>query len=138
MALAFTSLGVNEDTAVNRHEGWVFRVQGKLCHLIGSLRPDGADTPSYAQLYIYDAQLTLAQRMNRNDNLSQNTMSSLQSMLLDSHHYSKEFKHVFEILQSYPDSSDANTVQRRSGNVPHAQNHKRIKMQSGVLHLLRQ
>lgn len=38
MALAFTSLGVTEDTVVNRRGGWVFRVQGELCHLIGSLR----------------------------------------------------------------------------------------------------
>jgi hypothetical protein len=108
MALAFTSLGVTEDTVVNRRGGWVFRVQGELCHLIGSLRADDGKTPSYAQLYIYDAQLALAQRMNRNDNLCPSTMSSLQSMLLDHHRYLKEFKHCYEILQNYPDVSDAN------------------------------
>jgi len=40
MALAFTSLGVTEDKNVNRRGGWVFSVQGELCHLIGSLHPD--------------------------------------------------------------------------------------------------
>ena len=85
MALAFTSLGVTEDKVVNRRGGWVFRVQGELCHLIGSLRPHDGNAPSYVQLYIYDAQLALAQRMNRNDNLSQHMMDSLQSMLLRSH-----------------------------------------------------
>ena len=39
MALAFTSLGVTEDRNVNRRGGWVFRIEGELCHLIGSLRP---------------------------------------------------------------------------------------------------
>lgn len=61
MALAFTSLGVTEDKFVNHRGGWVFRVQGELCHLIGSLRPCEGEPPSYAQLYIYDAQLALDQ-----------------------------------------------------------------------------
>jgi hypothetical protein len=77
MALTFTSLGVTEDRVVNRRGGWVFCVQGELCHLIGSLRPDEGKPPSYAQLYIYDAQLSLAQRMNRNDNLRSSTMDLL-------------------------------------------------------------
>jgi hypothetical protein len=108
MALAFTSLGVTEDKAVNCRAGWVFRIQGELSHLIGSLRPDQGKPPSYAQLYIYDAQLALAQRMNRNDNLRSTTMHSLQIMLLEHHQYSRQFKHAYEILQHYPDASDAN------------------------------
>jgi hypothetical protein len=111
MALAFTSLGVKEDKRVNRvnhgRRGWVFRVEGELCHLIGALRPDEGVPPSYAQLYIYDSQLALQQRMNRNDDLCHDTMSSLQSMLLEHHRYSKDFKHAYEILQDYPDVSDA-------------------------------
>ena len=107
MALAFTSLGVAEDKNVNRRGGWVFRVQGELCHLIGSLRPNEGKPPAYAQLYIYDTRLALAQRLNRNDNLVPHTMHSLQSMLLQSHRYANEFRHAHEILQQYPDSSDA-------------------------------
>lgn len=108
MALAFTSLGVTEDKAVNRRAGWVFRIQGELSHLIGSLRPSQGETPSYAQLYIYDAHLALAQRMNHNDNLRSTTMHSLQVMLLEHHQYSRQFKHVYEILRQYPNTSDAN------------------------------
>ena len=55
MALAFTSLGVKEDRLVNRRGGWVFRISGELCHLIGSLRPHEDRPPKYAQLYIYDS-----------------------------------------------------------------------------------
>ena len=112
MALAFTSLGVTEDRLVNRRGSWVFRVQGELCHLIGSLQPDEGDHPSYAQLYIYDAQLALAQRMNRNDNLSPNTMGFLQTMLLQYHRYSNEFKHANEILLDYRDVPDASVSLR--------------------------
>ena len=45
--------------------------------------------------------------MNRNDNLSLDTMSSLQLMLREHHRYSNEFKHAYEILQNYPDVTDA-------------------------------
>ena len=108
MALAFTSLGVSEDKNINHRGGWVFRVHGELCHLIGSLRPDERRPPSFAQLYIYDARLALAQRQDRNNNLSAHTMEELQTMLLDSHPYANVLKHAYEILEQYPNVSDAN------------------------------
>jgi len=108
MALAFMSLGVTEDKNVNRRGGWVFRVHGELCHLIGSLHPDDGNPPSYAQLYIYDAHLALAQRLNQNNNLSPHTIDSLQTMLLDFHPYANHLKHAYEVLDQYPDASDAN------------------------------
>lgn len=46
--------------------------------------------------------------MNRDDNLCPSTMNSLQTMLLDHHRYSKEFKHAYKILQNYPEVSAAN------------------------------
>ena len=105
MALAFTSLGVTEDKNINRRGGWVFRIHGELCHLIGSLRPDEDDVPSYAQLYIYDARMVLAQRQDRNNNLSPRTMQSLQTMLLNSHPYANILKHAYEGLYSYLSSA---------------------------------
>ena len=107
MSLAFTSLGVTEDRLVNCRGGWVFRISGELCHLVGSLRPDEGVPPAYAQLYIYDSHLALHQRMSRNSNLREDTMRSLQSMLLDTHRYSHDFKHAYEILQDYPDAPNA-------------------------------
>src|SRR6266852_2387965 len=45
--------------------------------------------------------------MNQNDNLDQMTMQSLQTMLLELHWYSHEFKHAFEILNNYSDVPNA-------------------------------
>ena len=64
MALAFTSLGVQEDTRVNARGGWVFRILGQLCHLSGALAPGEGTSPQYTQLYIYDPQQALQQRMH--------------------------------------------------------------------------
>ena len=85
----------------------MFRVQGELCHLIGSLHPNDRHPPSYAQLYIYDAQLALDHRLTRNDNLRAHTMKTLQSTLLRSHPYAKQFLQACDVLDHYPDDSDA-------------------------------
>ena len=106
MALAFTSLGVKENRLVNRRGGWVFRISGELCHLIGSLRPDEDKPPKYAQLYVYDSRLALQQRMSRNENLQEGIMTSLQTMLQVHHRYSNEFLHAYEVLRSSPDAPD--------------------------------
>ena len=107
MSLAFTSVGVSQDRLVNRRGPWVFRINGELCHLIGSLRPDDGEDPAYAQLYIYDSRMALHQRMNRNSNLREDTMTSLQAMLLSNHHYAQDFLHGYEILRNHPDAPDA-------------------------------
>lgn len=54
-ALAFTSLGVNQDHTINNGDSApVFRIQGELCHLSGALLPSEGQQPTYAQLYVYD------------------------------------------------------------------------------------
>ena len=48
-ALAMTSLGYTQDHSVNRGRGpWVFKIQGRLCHLIGPLMPNQGETPVYS------------------------------------------------------------------------------------------
>ena len=69
MALAFTSLSVQEDHRVNVRGGWVFCILGQLYHLSGVLRPPEGSSPQYVQLYIYDPQLALQQCMHQNSNL---------------------------------------------------------------------
>ena len=36
---------------------YTFRIQGELCHRIGSLPPASMDQPAFAQIYIFDANL---------------------------------------------------------------------------------
>ncbi|TFK62502.1 hypothetical protein BDN72DRAFT_748331, partial [Pluteus cervinus] len=105
MALAFTSLGVQDDRTVNRRGGWVFRILGQLSHYSGALMADG-QAPQFAQLYVYDPALALAQRIHRNSNLRADTMAALQQMLLLTHQYTPIYKHAFEILSEHPDAVD--------------------------------
>ncbi|KAF9488509.1 hypothetical protein BDN71DRAFT_1535964 [Pleurotus eryngii] len=85
MALAFTSLGVKQDYSINQWFGgntWVFRIQGQLHHNSGALESDEGVAPSYTQLYVHDPNVALQQRMHRNSALSQDTMSTLQTVLI--------------------------------------------------------
>ena len=61
---AFTSMGVNIIDSINDGRGpYVFKISGQLCHRIGSLLPQEGKRPEYAQLYIFDTQNELRNRM---------------------------------------------------------------------------
>ena len=79
-ALAFTSLGVK----IHQFGGGVpasFCIHGALHHLMGSLVPPEGDAPSYAQLYIYDAQQATDLWHQRNPNLKPDVLRELHDML---------------------------------------------------------
>ncbi|KDQ32939.1 hypothetical protein PLEOSDRAFT_1060636, partial [Pleurotus ostreatus PC15] len=115
-ALAFTSLGVKTDDSINRDPTnshrirggptYVFRILGQLCHKSGVLEPAPGRAPSYAQLYLYDPQSALQQRMHRNNELRADTMGSLQSMLTTHNPYAAMFKHAFEVMREHGDVPD--------------------------------
>ena len=99
-AFAFTSLGVTEDHSVNRGRGPpVFRISGELHHWSGALTPPPGRSARYAQLYIYEPQAALEDRVRQNNDLNPQLLSALQAMLNDHHHYVPLFKHAFEVLQ---------------------------------------
>jgi hypothetical protein len=106
-ALAFTSLGVDEDHNVNKGIGPpVFRISGELRHLSGALTASEGRQPCYAQLYVYEPRAALDSRMQQNEGLSRNTMGSLQNMLTNHHQYVPLYKHAYEILQNYNPEDD--------------------------------
>ena len=64
-ALAMTSLGeaAGRRLRLDTSAPWVYKVQGAMHHIMGSLLPDDAHPPSYAQLYYYDAEIALEYRL---------------------------------------------------------------------------
>jgi hypothetical protein len=103
IAFAFTSLGVNIDHSVLTGSGtYAFRISGELHHLSGALLPPPDNSPTYAQLYIYDPQEQLAQRQHNNQNLNPAIMTILQGVLNQSHPYVELYKQAFQILREKP------------------------------------
>ena len=64
MMFSFTSMGGKIDSSVNQGRAPpVFSLQGQNYHMIGSLLPLEGSTPKFAQLYIYDTDKEVYNRM---------------------------------------------------------------------------
>ncbi|XP_061994476.1 uncharacterized protein LOC133712380 isoform X2 [Rosa rugosa] len=54
---SFTSMGATIDQKINTGSGpYVFKINGQVHHLMGSILPSDGESPKYAQLYIYQVQ----------------------------------------------------------------------------------
>ena len=100
-ALAFTSLGANVDRSILDRGPPIFRIQGELRHLSGSLLPEEDERPTYSQLYVCDPGMAYRYRVSRNENLSLNTMQILQRVMRDHNYYTPIYQHAHEVLQMY-------------------------------------
>ncbi|GJZ48131.1 hypothetical protein Tco_0601963 [Tanacetum coccineum] len=61
---AFTSLGGTQDTSVNTGRGpYCYRLHGENKHRIGDLLPEEGKPPKFCQLYIYDTENEIRNRM---------------------------------------------------------------------------
>jgi len=117
-ALAFTSMGVNQDFSVLDGRGPpIFRIHGELKHWTGSLLPVQGKSPIYAQLYIYDPALALQYRMSNNPSLNVQTMHILQDILHQINPYVRIYKQAYEILENtnVPDYSIRLAASRNRG-----------------------
>ncbi|BAT18176.1 Os12g0625200, partial [Oryza sativa Japonica Group] len=61
---AMTSMGVNIINSINDGHGpYIFKISGQLCHRIGSLIPKHGARPEYCQLYIFDTENEIRNRV---------------------------------------------------------------------------
>ncbi|KAF7833155.1 helicase-like protein [Senna tora] len=61
---AFTSMGGKIDHSINQGKGpYVFRIQGQNMHMLGSLLPPNGERPKFSQLYIYDTENEVSNRV---------------------------------------------------------------------------
>jgi hypothetical protein len=85
---AFTSMGGKVDKKINNGNGpYVFRMSGQNYHKIGTLLPEGVDKPRWAQLYIYDTENEVKNRImastseDKRDSIDPHTVEGLKNML---------------------------------------------------------
>ncbi|GKC43193.1 hypothetical protein Tco_1060915 [Tanacetum coccineum] len=86
---SMTSVGAKVDESINNGRGpYVFKISGQLYHWIGSLCPSEGDPPRFLQLYIYDTDNEVDNRMNHfggdNSELRRDIVEGLIN-LLDTH-----------------------------------------------------
>jgi hypothetical protein len=97
--LSFTSIGVHVDeTILATGRGiYTFRAQGSFNHNIGGFYPNEGSRPRYLQLYIYDTEHELQNRMLENPRLHQFVVYQLQQMLHRCNPYVEKFKQLAQL-----------------------------------------
>ena len=102
---AFSSLSVKQNLSVYGPQGvYTFRIQGQLCHRMGSLLPPPGKDPVFSQIYIYDfdSMEQVRQRISyHRDFLNIDTVTSLQTMLHRCNPYIEVFLTSRECLNRY-------------------------------------
>jgi hypothetical protein len=62
---AMTSMGAKVINSINDGHGpYVFKISGQVCHRVGSLIPSQGRRPEYAQLYIFDTDHEVSNRIS--------------------------------------------------------------------------
>ncbi|KAK7273081.1 hypothetical protein RIF29_14127 [Crotalaria pallida] len=106
--LAFTSMGVHvdENLAGTGRGIYTFRAQGAIYHNIGGFYPNEGSRPRFLQLYIYDTEHELHNRMQENTNLHETLVHKLQQIL----HTYNPFVHVFRQLAQHPNVNECSLL----------------------------
>jgi hypothetical protein len=107
-AFAFASLGVNIDQSVTYTSGpFAFRIQGVLCHKMGSLRPSEGEPTKFAQIYIHDgnSEQAIDRRMtvaHLGNPIHRQIFQQLQDMLHQCNPYVHVFLQAFQVIDAKP------------------------------------
>ncbi|XP_072054416.1 uncharacterized protein [Arachis hypogaea] len=112
----FTSLGGKIETSINDGTGPPqFIVSGQNYHRIGSLVPIEGQRPKFAQLYIYDTENEVSNRIEifssrtNNNNIDQSLVLDLKDMI-DQHNV---LAHTFRIVRNYLNQGDIANIRLR-------------------------
>ncbi|KAK9280663.1 hypothetical protein L1049_014360 [Liquidambar formosana] len=99
--LSFTSMGGKIDHSMSDGRGpYSFQISGENVHRIGSLLPEPGKKPTFAQLYIYDTEHEVHNRMDaittggHASGIDVLTLEALQNMLNDINPYVKIFRNA--------------------------------------------
>nr|XP_029143262.1 uncharacterized protein LOC112805939 [Arachis hypogaea] len=123
----FTSLGGKIETSINDGTGPPqFIVSGQNYHRIGSLVPIEGQRPKFAQLYIYDTENEVSNRIEifssrtNNNNIDQSLVLDLKDMIDQHNVLTHTFRIVAALIVGDFDSGDAGRdiiVQLKSGHM---------------------
>ena len=97
-ALALSSIGVDMGAVFkfDNRGPWIYKITGQVYHSLGPLMPMKNTAPSFSQLYVYDCENELQNRMQRNPEMNENCLASLQALMHQYNPFVKQYKQVYE------------------------------------------
>ncbi|KAG0560756.1 hypothetical protein KC19_9G010700 [Ceratodon purpureus] len=102
---------------------YVFKFQGELRHLSGSLLPTVGETPKYAQLYFIDTTEATNIRMERNPECTQTTMLEIQELLQTHHAFHRHYKQAYEIMMEFKQQQEQQQQRQCGRRIPNVVAH---------------
>ncbi|KAL3646743.1 hypothetical protein CASFOL_009287 [Castilleja foliolosa] len=104
---SMTSFGARIDEAVNDGQGpYVFKVSGQVSHWIGSICPSANDGPRFLQLYIYDTNNEVSNRLRFFDSSDQRCLlPAIVAILSDTLKSCNEYVQIFRTAAEFCDMS---------------------------------
>ena len=100
-SLALASIGCDEKILPGFNP--TFKIQGKVFHTIGSLNPENGQTPKFAQLYFYDTDNEIQNRLQHNPHLKPDVLEKLQKCLKSVNPYVKSLEYASTLSNEQPD-----------------------------------
>ena len=98
-AFAFASLGVNED--VLPAGVYNFRINGSVCHRLGHLHPNNTnEKPKFGQMYIYDKEHEITNRLHWNPDLKRDTLATISRIINSVNPFVQYYKNASAIIDS--------------------------------------
>ena len=101
-ALSFASRGFSgiPFTFPNSSRGPpVYKVSGQIYHLMGTVLPNKGEKPQYSQMYVYDEQHELDNRLGNVKGLDKDTLEKLQKMIHENNEFAKVYRSAAERLK---------------------------------------
>ena len=92
-----------------------FRINGQVYHSISQMLPQAGKTPSFSQIYIYDQENELDNRLLNFNTLDRSLQKELQDMMKEVNPYAEKYCHVGNIIKENP-TFDIKLVLRATGN----------------------
>ena len=77
----------------------IFKVSGQIYHTMGNVLPNKGEKPQFSQMYVYDEQHELDNRMENVQGLNRETLKKLQEMMHSINEFAKVYKSAAKKLQ---------------------------------------
>jgi hypothetical protein len=103
-ALSFTSRGFSGKPFVfhNNTGPPIFKVSGQMYHTMGNVLPSEGNCPQFSQMYVYDKDYELENRLKNVPGLNQDTLQKLQNMIHEHNEFGKAYQSAAQKMKESP------------------------------------
>ena len=94
---------------------YCYRISGQVYHSISQMEPEAGKKPGFSQIYIYDQESQLQNRLNSFGDLDEQLLKELQDMMKEINPYAQMYSHVGNVIREQP-TEDIRLVLKATGN----------------------